>query len=155
MPLVRGDVSLGTDGLRALRSGPPPLLPLPSSPPLSSSSSWSLGSGSGSPPILLGGGGGGWKFPPRSTSFPLFCLGVEADRFSGLGLSGGIQGSNCPWFDGPGSPSPASVGGMVKLGFRDDLFCVSKLVWHFGISDFVCPEVLSLLDGPFDADLLH
>jgi len=60
MPLVRGDVSLGIDGLRALRSGRPPLLPLPSSPALSLSSSSSLESGSGSPPILLGGGGGGW-----------------------------------------------------------------------------------------------
>ena len=117
MPLVRGDVSLGTDGLRALHSGRLPLLPLPSFPPLSLSSSWSLGSGSGSPPILLGGGGGGWKFPRRSTPFPLSCLGVEADHLSGLGLFGGIQGSNCPWFEGPGSPSPPSLGGMVKLRF--------------------------------------
>jgi len=94
MPLVRGDVALGTDGLRALRSGGPPLLTLPSFPPLSSSSSWSLGSGSESPPILLGSGGGGGEFPPWSAPFAFSCLGVEADHLSGLGLFGGIQGSN-------------------------------------------------------------
>jgi len=102
MPLVLGDVFLGTDGLRVLRSGHPPVLPLPSFPPLSSSSSWSLVSGSGSPLLLLGGGGGGRKFPRRPTPFPLSCLGVKADHLSGLGLFGGIQGSNCPWFEGPG-----------------------------------------------------
>ena len=117
MPLVQGDVSLGTDGLRALHSGRPSLLPLLSFPFLSLLLLWSLGSRCGSPPILLGSGGGGWKFPLPSTPFPLSCLGVEADRLSGLGLCGGIQGSNWPSLQGPGSPSPASVGGMVKLGY--------------------------------------
>jgi len=60
--LVRGEVSLGIDGLRALRSGRPPLLPLPSPPFLSLSSS-SSSPGLGSPPVFPSGGGG-WLFPP-------------------------------------------------------------------------------------------
>jgi len=98
--LVRGEASLGSDGLRALRSGRPPLLPLPSPPSLSlllSSSS----SGSGYPPVFPDGGGG-WLFPPPLTSFPLFCRGVDADSLSGLIPSGGIQGFCCHRLEGPG-----------------------------------------------------
>jgi len=113
--LVLGEVSLESHGLRGLHSGRPPLLPLPSPPSLSLSLS-SSSSGSGSPPVFPGGGGG-WLFPPKSTFFSLFCRGVDADSLSQLIPSGGIQGFRCPWIEGPGSPSPPSVGGMLYWGF--------------------------------------
>ena len=105
--LVRGEVSLGIDGRRGARAGLPPFLPLSFSPWSSSSGS---SSGSGSPPVLRGGGGG-WLFPPLSTPLPLSLLGVDADCFSIP--SGGIEGFRCrPRLEGPGLPSPNSVGGI-------------------------------------------
>jgi len=108
------EASFGSDGLWVLRSGRPPLLPLLSSPFLWLSS-FSLSSGSGSPPVLPGEGGG-WLFAPWSTSFPILCRGVDAAYLSGFIPSGGIQGFCWPRFEGAGSPSLLSVGGMVKWG---------------------------------------